>query len=77
MIVSGVGRSTSAYKRLYTLGHAMDRIVNEFANLKEVMRGMYEGHLRDALFSTSRFREKLQVICEEKVVVHRRETVFF
>lgn len=55
----------------------MDRIVNEFANFKEVMRGMYEGHLRDALFSTSRFREKLQVICEEKVVVHRRETVFF
>lgn len=49
------------------LGHAMDRIVDEYAEFREVVWGMYEGNLRDVVFSASGLREKLQLICEEKV----------
>ena len=70
-------RSNVARMRLYLeddrtvsvlLGHAMDRIVDEYAEFREVVWGMYEGKLRDVLFSVGGLREKLQLICEEKVV---------
>lgn len=50
------------------LGHAMDRIVDEYTEFREVVWGMYEGKLRDVLFSVGGLREKLQLICDEKVV---------
>lgn len=41
------------------LGHAMDRIVNEHADFRDVVMGMYKRHLSDVLLNTGGLREKL------------------
>ena len=50
------------------VGHVMDRIVDEYAEFREVVWNMYLGALRDILFSTSALRDNLSAICEEEVV---------
>jgi hypothetical protein len=50
------------------VGHVMDRIVDEYAALREVVWNMYMGALRDVLFSTPILRENLRAVCEGKVV---------
>jgi hypothetical protein len=50
------------------VGHVMDRIVDDYANFREVVWNMYMGALRDVLFSTLALRENLKAICQEEVV---------
>ncbi|KAF7972543.1 hypothetical protein HWV62_17744 [Athelia sp. TMB] len=67
-------RSNVARLRLYLeddrtvgvlLGHVVDRIVDEYAEFREVVWKFYAGGLREVLFSTPALRTSLRGICEE------------
>lgn len=71
-------RSNVARLRLYLeddrtvgvlLGHVMDRIVDEYAEFREVVWKFYAGALRNVLFSTPVLRANLRGICEESTTV--------
>ncbi|KZP22300.1 Sec34-domain-containing protein [Athelia psychrophila] len=51
------------------LGHVMDRIVDEYAEYREVVWKFYAGALREVLFNTPVLRANLRGICEENTVI--------